>query len=349
MRSAAAALLALCLASRHVQAFAPSPCHQRHMISSPARAAYARPASIAAQPLEQACRRGECSRLWNSKLNMPRDETPDPDRYKVAVRNSLISIAAAAAFGAGISVVQGSEAAVGYFAGYVVEQSLSVDNLFVFLLLFEYFNVPISYQQRVLRWGIVGAVILRGVFIALGEAALESFQPVLLGFAAILMVSAYKLFTEEEGGEADLTDNQVVQFSSKLLKATDQYDGDKFFTMVDGVRRATPLLLVLVCVELSDLVFAVDSIPAVFGCTRDPFLVYTSNIFAILNLRSLYTVLSNAVGDLEYLRPAVAGVLAFVGAKLAAEYFGYEVDTLLSLGVISPPSPFSLSAEYVDF
>ncbi|KAG5177832.1 integral membrane protein TerC family-domain-containing protein [Tribonema minus] len=266
----------------------------------------------------------------------PLEEPPDPNRYATALRNTLLSIAGAALFGAGITYVKGTELALEYFAGYIVEQSLSVDNLFVFLLLFEYFSVPVAYQGRVLQWGIIGAVILRGIFVALGQAALESFQPVLLIFAGILLVSSYKLLTEGgDGEEESLHNNKIVQVSKRLLRATEEYDGDRFFTMVDGMRRATPLLLVLVCVEASDLVFAVDSIPAVFGVTKDPLIVYSSNIFAILNLRSLYTVLSTAVGDLVYLRPAVALVLAFVGLKLGAEYFSVTVDTVLSLGIIS--------------
>ncbi|CAM9394190.1 unnamed protein product, partial [Hapterophycus canaliculatus] len=197
-------------------------------------------------------------------------------------------------------------------------------------------QVPFDNQNRVLTYGILGAVVMRAIFIALGEAAMNVFHPVLLGFAAILIYSSYKLLTEGEGDEEeDLSDNKLIAFASSTLDATDSYDGELFFTMVDGVRRATPLLLVLVCIELSDIVFAVDSIPAVFGVTKDPFIVYTSNIWAILNLRSLFTLLSSAVEDLVYLRPAVAVVLGFVGAKLGSEFFGYCVSTELSLGIIT--------------
>ncbi|CAM9389646.1 unnamed protein product [Chrysoparadoxa australica] len=259
---------------------------------------------------------------------------PDPDRYKRALTSTALSVAAAGVFGASVWQLMGSSSGLEFFAGYVVEQSLSVDNLFVFVLLFDFFKVPLQYQNKVLTWGIAGAVVMRAVFIALGEAAMEVFQPVLLVFAAILIVSGYQLFVEEEEDE-DLSENKIVQWSQSALKATDFYDEDNFFTVVDGLRRATPLLLVTICIELCDIVFAVDSIPAVFGVTKDPFIVYTSNIFAILNLRSLYTVLATAVGDLQYLRPAVAVVLSFVGCKLGGEYFGYEVSTGLSLAIIT--------------
>ncbi|CAM9743269.1 unnamed protein product [Ectocarpus sp. 13 AM-2016] len=177
---------------------------------------------------------------------------------------------------------------------------------------------------------------MRAIFIGLGEATMSVFHPILLGFAGILLYSSYTLLSESEGdGDEDLSDNKLIAFASSTLDATESYDGDKFFTMVDGVRRATPLLLVLVCVELSDIVFAVDSIPAVFAVTKDPFIVYTSNIWAILNLRSLFTLLASAVEDLVYLRPAVAAVLGFVGCKIGGEFFGYDVSTELSLGIIT--------------
>lgn len=258
----------------------------------------------------------------------------DPEPYRDALATTALAVSGAAAFGAGINQFMGAEKAVQFFAGYVVELSLSVDNLFVFLLLFEYFKVPLPFQHRVLSWGILGAVVMRALFIALGEAAMSVFDPVLLAFAGILIFSSYKLWTEDDSGDEDLSDNGIVAFASKFLNASDSYDGDKFFTVVDGVRRATPLLLVLLCIELSDVVFAVDSIPAVFAVTKDPFIVYTSNVWAILNLRSTFTLLANAVEDLPYLRPAVAIVLAFVGFKLGGEYFGYDISTEASLGII---------------
>jgi TerC family integral membrane protein len=166
----------------------------------------------------------------------PRDDevtAAEPGKYKQAMVNTALSVSAAVAFGAGIGVMEGSTKALEFFAGYVVEQSLSVDNIFVFLLLFEYFKVPLPYQDRVLKWGIIGAVVMRGAFIAVGKAALEQFEPVLLVFAGILLVSAFKLLTEgDEQADEDLADNQIVALSRKLLQATDEYDGDNFFTMV---------------------------------------------------------------------------------------------------------------------
>jgi TerC family integral membrane protein len=373
------ACLVICLiAVLHIaQAFAPLPADGNSLRTPSHRSGCSRSARCQHQ------QQRSCTQPMRNPTHIrasPRDDevaASEPGKYKQAMVNTALSVGAAVAFGAGIGVMEGSTKALEFFAGYVVEQSLSVDNIFVFLLLFEYFKVPLPYQDRVLKWGIIGAVVMRGAFIAVGKAALEQFEPVLLVFAGILLVSAFKLLTQgEEEADEDLADNQIVALSRKLLKATDEYDGDKFFTMVscdallavkklfrillppltqyikhtqvltkalalhlseqvDGVRRATPLLLVLVCIELSDIVFAVDSIPAVFGVTKDPFIVYTSNIFAIVNLRSLFTVLANAVDDLPYLRPAVAIVLGFVGAKLGAEYFGYDISTGLSLGVIT--------------
>lgn len=171
-----------------------------------------------------------------------------------------------------------------------------------------------------------------------GVEAIENFRVVLLAFAAILVFTSVKLLAEDdsEEGQEDLAENQIVKFARSLLTTTDDYDGPNFFSEVEGKGRvATPLLLVLICVELSDVVFAVDSVPAVFGVTKDPFIVYTSNIFAILGLRSLYTVLANAVVDLPYLKPAVALILGLVGMKLGGEYFGFEVSNVVSLGVIA--------------
>ncbi|CAM9523148.1 unnamed protein product [Discosporangium mesarthrocarpum] len=270
-----------------------------------------------------------------ARVEMTMKRVSDPERYRQAITNTALAVGGAAAFGAGIQQFMGNDLSLQFVAGYLIEMSLSVDNLFVFLLIFRYFKVPAEYENRVLSWGIIGAVVMRAVFIALGEAALSVFQPVLLGFAGVLIFSSYKLLTEgDEDGEDDLSGNQVIKLSSKLLDAVEEYDGNRFFTMVDGIRRATPLLLVVLCLEISDIIFAVDSIPAVFGISKDPFIVYTSNIWAILNLRSLFTLLSSAMEDLPFLRPAVAIVLGFVGAKLGAEFFGFDVSTVTSLGVI---------------
>jgi len=208
-----------------------------------------------------------------------------------------------------------------------------VDNLFVFSLIFDYFQTPSFAQPRVLKWGLIAAVVLRATFIFAGLAVVERFKGVLIVFAGILLYSAYGLLTEGEEEEEDLSQNTIVKLTKQYLPSTDTYDGDKFFTTRPGVEGtlATPLLLALVCVELSDVLFAVDSIPAVFGVTTDPFIALSSNAFALLGLRALYTVVSTAVDDFKYLRPAIAVVLGFIGVKLIGEFAGFEVSTLSSL------------------
>jgi len=197
-------------------------------------------------------------------------ESEDGDYdYKDAVIRTLGWVGAAIIFGGAVWAFTGSETGEEFFAGYLVEQSLSVDNLFVFLLLFEYFKVPLEYQDRVLNWGIYGAVIMRGIMIGLGAAALQNFHAILLVFAAILVYSSANFFIGAGGEEEeDPSENSIVKFSNNLIKSTDLFDGDKFFTIVDGVRKATPLFICMIAVEISDVVFAVDSIPAVFGVTE---------------------------------------------------------------------------------
>ncbi|KAH8069018.1 hypothetical protein JL721_6220 [Aureococcus anophagefferens] len=233
---------------------------------------------------------------------------------------------------------------------YLVEQSLSVDNLFVFILLFEYFKVParcssarsVGAARRVLKprnpavVGIIGAVAMRGVMIAVGVELVNRFRSVTLVFAGILLASSYKLLVEDDHGDGgEMGENAVVvRLGRKLCGGVDYFDGDKFFTLVDGAKVATPLLLCVVCIELSDFVFAVDSIPAVLAISKDPFIVYSSNIFAIAALRSLYQVLAAAIAELPYLRPAVALILGFVGVKMLAEYFHVHIPTATSLAII---------------
>lgn len=222
-----------------------------------------------------------------------------------------------------------------FAAGYLLEQSLSVDNLFVFVLLFSSFKVPAPLQAKVLEYGLLGAALLRLIFILAGAAVLDRFRPALLLFAAILLGSSFKiLFQGEQDEDEELEQNGVVRLARRLLPVAPDYDGDRFWTTVDGARTATPLLLVLVVVELSDLVFAVDSIPAVFGVTSDPFIVYSSNMFAIASLRALYTLVAGAMTELRYLEKAVALVLGFIGCKMIADLGGVHVPTLASLAVV---------------
>jgi TerC family integral membrane protein len=273
--------------------------------------------------------------------------------YRDAVMRTLGWVGAAIVFGGAIWAGMGSETGEEFFAGYLVEQSLSVDNLFVFLLLFEYFKVPLPYQDRVLNWGIYGAIVMRAIMIGLGAAALHQFHGLLLIFAGILIYGSAKFFVSaifgnEDDEEEDPGQNSIVRFSSSLIDSTNQFDGDRFFTLVDGVRKATPLFICMVAVEISDVVFAVDSIPAVFGVTENPFIVFSSNMFAIMGLRSLYTILSKAATDLKYLEPAVALVLGFIGSKMVAEYFGAVIHTETALAVVATLLGTGIGASVIE-
>ena len=223
-----------------------------------------------------------------------------------------------------------------YFAGYLLEQSLSIDNLFVFILVFNYFKTPVEYQNKVLTYGVATAAVLRLILIVAGADIVESWKPIMLVFAGILLFSSYKLLlVDEDDDDNDLDKNSIVKFSRSLMKFSDTYDGDKFFTTLpNGARLATPLLLVLLVVELSDVVFAVDSVPAVFGVTLDPFIVYTSNLFAILSLRGLYAFVSTFMSKLRFLDKAVALVLGFIGFKIIADFVGFIVPTDTSLAIV---------------
>ena len=194
------------------------------------------------------------------------DEAED---YVVAIKRTMVWVAAAVAFGGALSVLDNPTTSEEFFAGYLLEQSLSVDNLLVFLLLFEYFKIPPAYQNRILNWGIIGAIFMRAIMIGAGAVAIQHFHAVLLVFAAVLIFSSAKvLLGSDDDEEEDFSQNIVVRFSDNFIKSTSKFDGDRFFTEVDGVRLATPMFLCMVAVELSDVIFAVDSIPAVFGVTE---------------------------------------------------------------------------------
>ncbi|KAF5953848.1 hypothetical protein HYC85_006704 [Camellia sinensis] len=257
-----------------------------------------------------------------------------PEIYASSVRAVALCVCTAVAFGIGLGLKDGVGKASEFFAGYLLEQSLSVDNLFVFVLIFKYFKVPIMYQSKVLSYGIAGAIVFRLSIILLGTATLQRFEAVNLLLAAILLYSSFKLFAVEEE-DSDLSDNFIVKTCQKFIPVTSNYDGNRFITIQDGVWKATPLLLTVAVIELSDIAFAVDSIPAVFGVTRDPFVVFTSNFFAILGLRSLYTLISEGMADLEYLQPSIAVVLGFIGFKMILDFFGYHVSTEVSLGFVA--------------
>lgn len=257
----------------------------------------------------------------------------EADAGSVLRLGALVGVACA--FGVGVGATMGAKAGQEYFAGYLLEQSLSVDNLFVFVLIFKYFQVPLVSQKKILDYGIYSAAVLRLIMILLGSELINLFEPVLLLFAGILIYSAYGILVGGENEEEDLSRNVVVRLFGKFFQVSDEYDGDRFFTMGrDGIRKATPLLVALATIEFSDVVFAVDSIPAVFGVTRDPFIVYSSNMFAIASLRSLFTFVATAVEELRFLQASVALVLGFIGVKMVVEFFGVDVPTEVSLAMV---------------
>jgi tellurite resistance protein TerC len=228
---------------------------------------------------------------------------------------------------------EGTQQALEYYTGYLIELSLSVDNLFVFLLIFTYFCVRADAQPKVLKWGILGAIVMRLIMIGLGAFLLHRFSWIVYVFGALLVVTGIRMFTQKEE-RVDLERNPVVRLARRLIPLSPSYDGTRFLTRTaTGKAVATPLLLVVLVVEWSDLVFAIDSIPAIFAVTRDPFLVYSSNVFAILGLRALYFVLAGMLDKFVYLKPGISFILIFVGLKmLLSGWFHFPI--LLSLGVI---------------
>ena len=229
--------------------------------------------------------------------------------------------------------VHGAEAAKLYLTGYIVEKSLAMDNVFVIAMIFGYFAVPAVYQHRVLFWGIIGALLMRGVMIGVGAALIHQFSWIIYVFGGFLILTALKMALINSEG-VDPMKNPLVRLVRRLYPVTPGYEGQKFFSRIDGRRAVTPLFLALIMVEFTDLIFAVDSIPAIFAITADPFLVFTSNIFAILGLRSLYFCLANLIDRFRYLKPALIAILFFVGIKMMLVHTPFKVDTTLSLLVV---------------
>lgn len=234
----------------------------------------------------------------------------------------------------------GHEAGLQWLTGYLIEKALSVDNLFVFLLIFTYFKVPAEYQHRILFWGVLGALVLRGIFIVAGAALLAQFHFLLYVLGAFLVYTGVRMALSGDGDpEIDPDNNPVVRFLSRRLPITRQLDGGKFFTRRDGLRFATPLLVVLIMVETTDVVFAADSIPAILAVSRNTFIVYTSNVFALLGLRALYFALASLMTLFHYLNYGLALILIFIGGKLLAEdilrtRFNLELPVPVSLGIV---------------
>ncbi len=252
---------------------------------------------------------------------------------KEAALWSIVWIALALSFNLAVYFWQGAETALEFFTGYLLEKSLSVDNLFVFVLIFSAFKVPALYQHRVLFWGVLGALVMRGLFIVIGAALLEQFHWIIYLFGAFLIFTGIRMAVHRDEGLRP-EHNPVVKWARRFLPMTADYEGTRFFVRRAGKLFATPLLLVLLVVETTDVVFAVDSIPAIFAITRDPFIVYTSNVFAILGLRALYFVLAGAVAQFYYLKLGLSAILVFVGAKMALIEV-YKIPVAFSLSVIA--------------
>ena len=253
--------------------------------------------------------------------------------FKEALSWSLGLITFAHLFGLFILWREGFHPALEYYTGYLIELSLSVDNLFVFILIFSYFGVSAEAQPKILKWGILGAIVMRLIMIALGALLLNRFEWIIYVFGAILVVTGFRMMRDKED-VVEIEKNPIVRLARRVLPFSNYYDGTRFFTRRrDGMLLATPMLLVLIVVEWSDLVFAIDSIPAIFAITRDPFLVYSSNVFAILGLRALFFVLAGMMDKFAYLKPGVGIILVFVGLKMTLSHW-LHIPTLLSLAVI---------------
>lgn len=255
---------------------------------------------------------------------------------KVLVRQALwlsaFWIALSLAFNGWIYYEMGSQKAMEFLAGYLLEKSLSVDNLFVFLLIFGYFKVPSEVQHYVLFLGVLGALVLRAIFIVLGLGLVQKFSWVLYIFGALLIISGLKLL-RGKSEEEENPENALVRAVRARLPLCEGYHGQKLFIVEDGVRKVTPLFIVLIAIETSDVMFAVDSIPAVFGVTKDPFIVYTSNVMAILGLRSLYFALAGLMEYFHYLNYGLAAILIFIGLKMLGEHY-IDLSTPIELAII---------------
>jgi tellurite resistance protein TerC len=266
-------------------------------------------------------------------------------RPKEAAIWTAVWVTLAFVFAAGLFVLYGHDVGLTFLTGYVIEESLSVDNIFVIVLIFEFFRVPKNCQHRVLFYGILGALVMRGVFIVLGAVLIARFHWILYLFGAMLVVTGIRMAVKRDD-EFEGDENPIVRLVRRFLPLSRDYRGKRFFVVEAGRRLATPLLLVLILVEFTDLVFAVDSIPAIFGVTQDSFIVFTSNIFAILGLRSLYFLLAAVVDRFYLLKYGLAVILTFVGAKMLGEKF-FEIDIIVSLAIILGVLATSIAASII--
>ena len=260
------------------------------------------------------------------------------ESHKVPLKEALtwtgIWVALAILFNLFIYFKWGGEPALEFLTGYVIEYSLSVDNIFVFILLFATFGIPAEYQHKVLFWGIIGALVMRGIFVFAGVALINRFHWIVMVFGLFLIFSGIKMLFSKKKDSTDPNNNVVVRVAKKSFRVTDEIKDNSFFVKKDGLNYMTPLFLTLLVIESSDLIFAVDSIPAILAVSQDRFIVYTSNIMAILGLRSLYFSVSGIMDYFRYLKVGLAFVLTFVGAKMLLSFFGIEIQILFSLMVI---------------
>ncbi|MFA7192282.1 MAG: TerC/Alx family metal homeostasis membrane protein [Candidatus Paceibacterota bacterium] len=254
--------------------------------------------------------------------------------FKPALYQSLFWILISLAFGWLIYIFMGRELAVQYLSAYITEKMLSVDNLFVILLIFSYFNLEEKYHHKALFWGIIGAIIFRALFIGVGAYVISQFYWILYVFGALLVYTGIKLLNNKKEEHIDFKNNKVIKFAHKILPFTDSHHGGKFFIREKGKFYFTSLFMIVLLVEATDIIFAVDSIPAVFSISQNMFVVFTSNIFAIMGLRALFFLIENILHKFHHLQKGLAFILLFIGAKMLAGIFGVHLSSMLSLGVI---------------
>ncbi|WP_333861479.1 TerC/Alx family metal homeostasis membrane protein [Clostridium sp.] len=242
-------------------------------------------------------------------------------------------VALALIFNIGIYIFMGPDKALSFLGGYVIEQSLSLDNIFLFLIIFESFSIKPEYQKRILTYGFFGAVVLRLIFIILGVTIINKFHWMLYIFGLLLIISGIKMFFKHNDSN-DFHNSKIIKLINKIIPVSKELDGEKFFTKKNGILYATPLFAILILIELSDIIFAIDSIPAIFSITTDPFIVYTSNIFAILGLRNMYFLLEKLHNKFDYVKYGVACILIFTGIKLSVTFFHINISIIASLLII---------------
>lgn len=253
---------------------------------------------------------------------------------KEAIAWSGVWIAMALAFNVWITLQLGPQKGTEFLTGYLIEKSLSVDNIFVFAVLFSYFGIPVQYQHRVLFWGIFGALVMRAIMIFAGAALISNFSWIIYFFAALLVFTGIKMALGDHQA-IDPEKNIALRLLRRFMPVTKEFHGQKFFVRQNGVLAATPLFAVLLCIEVTDVIFAVDSIPAIFAITQDTFIVYTSNVFAILGLRALYFALSGLLPYFHFLKYGLGVILVFVGIKMSLAHSPWKIDTTVSLAVVA--------------